>query len=133
MSYRFEEELPSAEEYVALRAAAGMGPRTVDAARRGLPNTIFGTTVRHEGEIVGMGRVVGDGGSCYQLVDVAVHPDHQRQGLGTRIVERLVDYLHENAPSSAYVSLMADVDGFYERFGFEATAPESKGMFMRVP
>ncbi len=40
----------------------------------------------------------------------------------------LLDYLRENAPGSAYVSLAADVDRFYERFGFEDVALDSKGM-----
>ncbi|MFB6359775.1 MAG: N-acetyltransferase, partial [Halobacteriales archaeon] len=30
------------------------------------------------------------------------------------------------------VNLMADVDGFYERFGFEETRPASKGMYLRT-
>ena len=84
------------------------------------------------GDLVGMGRVVGDDGCFYQLVDVAVHPDHQRRGLGTRVVAALMAYVEETAPPSAYVTLISDVDGFYERFGFEDAGPESKGMFARI-
>ena len=40
--------------------------------------------------------------------------------------------LRERAPDSAYVSLISDVDGFYERFGFRDAGSESKGMFLRV-
>ncbi|WP_101296485.1 GNAT family N-acetyltransferase [Halegenticoccus soli] len=134
MSYELREELPTPEEFVALREAAGMAPRTLEAAERGLPNSVYGVAVVPEGEdeVVGMGRIVGDGGTVYQLVDVAVHPDHQGRGLGTEIVAALVRYLRESAPESAYVNLMADVDGFYERFGFEPTAPASKGMYLRI-
>ena len=139
MSYRLADDLPTPAEYVALRAAAGMGERTEEAARRGLPNTIYGVTVREEDDAgdptdppVSMGRLVGDDGCFYQIVDIAVHPDHQGRGLGSRVVEALMEYVEENAPESAYVSLIADVDGFYERFGFEATAPDSKGMFLCV-
>ena len=134
MSYRLRDAAPSPEEYVALRDVAGMGSRTEAAARRGLPNSVHAVAIREEatGDLAGMGRLVGDDGCFYQLVDVAVHPDHQGRGLGTRIVAALLDYLRENAPDSAYVSLVADVDGFYERFGFEETAPDSKGMFLSV-
>ena len=48
MAYRFSEERPTPEEYVALREAAGMKPRTVAAARRGLPNSLYAVTVRSE-------------------------------------------------------------------------------------
>ena len=132
MSYECRETLPTSEEFVALREAAGMTPRTLDAAERGLPNSCHGVTVVHDGEVIGMGRIVGDGATVFQLTDIAVHPDHQGQGLGTEITRALVDWLHENAPSSAYVNLVADVDGFYERFGFEPTAPASKGMYLRI-
>ena len=75
----------------------------------------------------------GDGGSVYHVCDVAVHPDHQRQGLGSRMMDALMDWIDETAPPKAYVNLMADIDGFYERWGFERTAPVSKGMYYRVP
>lgn len=128
MGYELREGVPTAAEYRHLRETTGLSPRSREAAERGLPNTIHGAVVVHEGETVGMGRIVGDDGSFYQIVDIAVLPEHQGRGLGTRIVEALMAYLRENAPASSYVSLMADVDGFYERFGFERTAPESKGM-----
>jgi ribosomal protein S18 acetylase RimI-like enzyme len=132
MSYELHEALPTPEEFVALREVAGMTPRTLDAAERGLPNSCYGVTVVDDGEVVGMGRIVGDCGAVFQLSDIVVHPDQQGQGLGTEITAALVDWLHENAPSSAYVNLVADVDGFYERFGFEPTAPASKGMYLRI-
>ena len=132
MSYALRDTLPTPDEFVALREAAGMPPRTLEAVERGLPNSCYGVTVVHDGDVIGMGRVVGDGGTVFQLSDIAVHPDHQGQGLGTDITAALVDWLHEHAPKSAYVNLVADVDGFYERFGFEPTAPASKGMYLRI-
>lgn len=79
-----------------------------------------------------MGRIVGDDGCVYQIVDVAVHPSEQGNGLGSRVVRTLVDFLQTNAPPSAYVCLIADVDGFYEQFGFEKTTPQSKAMSMTI-
>lgn len=133
-SYTIYEELPSPESFVALREAAGMAPRSREAAARGLPNSVYGVTVVHDPteRVVGMGRIVGDDGAVYHCCDMAVHPEHQEQGLGTRVMDALVTYIEKNAPSTAYVNLMADVDGFYERFGFEETRPDSKGMFRRV-
>jgi GNAT superfamily N-acetyltransferase len=126
-------EAPSPREFVDLREAAGMGPRSIESAERGLPNSLFAVTVVHETDgTVGMGRVVGDDGAVYQISDMAVHPDHQGRGLGTRIMERLMAYVEETAPPSAYVNLIADVDGFYEKFGFEEVRPASKGMFRRI-
>lgn len=81
-----------------------------------------------------MGRVIGDGGSFFQVVDVAVAPDHQGQGLGTRIMEALMAQLRSEAPATAQVSLLADgtAHGLYERFGFRLTAPASLGMLLQL-
>lgn len=132
--YGLREKLPTVDEFLALRDAADMAPRSREAVERGLPNSVYGVTVVCEpsGETVGMGRIVGDGGSVYHVCDMAVRPDHQGRGLGTAIATALVEYVDETAPPNAYVNLMADVDGFYERFGFEETRPASKGMFYRV-
>lgn len=142
--YELVRSVPDAETFCALREAAGMSPRSLDGARRGLPNTLFGVRVEYEGgaetdpdardgprEVVGMARVVGDGGTVYQITDMAVHPDHQGRGLGSAMMDELVAYLDREAPEHAYVNLFADVDGFYERWGFAETAPESVGMYRR--
>lgn len=118
------------ETYLRLRVESGLSARTVEAARAGLPHTWHAVTVHLEGEAVGMGRVVGDGGCVFQIVDICVLPDHQGRGLGKRIMAALVDELERRAPQGAYVSLIADGDArfLYEKFGFRPTAPESIGM-----
>ena len=49
-------------------------------------------------------------------------------------MQALVDELDRRAPSSAYISLIADGDAhhLYRKFGFIDTAPGSIGMY-RVP
>jgi len=132
--YTLEPTAPSPAAFVGLREAAGMAPRSLEAATRGLPNSLFAVRVRHRptDEVVAMGRIVGDDGAVYQISDMAVHPDHQGQGLGTAVMERLLEYLEETAPKTAYVNLIADVDGFYEQFDFAETRPTSKGMYRHI-
>lgn len=119
---------------MALRRAAGLSSKSREAATRGLPASLFAACIRNEGTLVAMGRVVGDGGCNFEIVDVAVHPDYQRQGLGFRIMTALMEYIGENAPPSAYVSLLADggASELYRKFGFEMTAPETVGMALRM-
>ncbi len=128
------EETPGVEEYRALRVAAGLSAKTRRAAERGLPGSLFAVCVRLEGTLVGMGRIIGDGGLNFEVVDVAVHPDHQRRGLGSRIMTSLMRWLRTHAPASAYVCLIADLGAptLYEKFGFEFTAPASVGMAIRM-
>lgn len=133
-AYTVREELPDPETFAALREAADMTPRSRAGLERGLPNSVYGVVALHEstGDIVGMGRIVGDDATVYHVCDMVVHPDHQRRGLGTRIMEALEGYIEETAPPNAYVNLMADVEGFYERFGYEETRPASRGMYRRT-
>ncbi len=134
MGYELRESRPTVDRFLELRDAAGMAERSREAVERGLPNSRYAVTVVDgTGETVGMARIVGDGGAVYHVCDMAVHPDHQRQGLGSQMMDALMDWIDETAPPKAYVNLMADVDGFYERWGFERTAPASKGMYYRVP
>ena len=104
------------------------------AAARGLPSTLFAVCVRDGEQLVGMGRVVGDGGLNFEVVDVAVHPDYQRQGIGYRIMEMLMEAVNEVAPPTALVSLLADqgAPGLYRKFGFKPSAPASIGMALRI-
>jgi GNAT superfamily N-acetyltransferase len=76
-----------------------------------------------------MGRVVGDGGLNFEIVDVAVDPAHQGKGLGTLIMQPIMSFLEGEAPSGAYVSLIADVPRLYEKFGFKRTHPKSEGTY----
>lgn len=119
------ETFPDAGTYRALRAATGMLSKTPEAVERGLKNTLYGVSLRHAGETIGMGRIVGDNGTVFVVVDIAVSPAWQGRGLGTRIMAALDAWLRANAPESAYVSLVADGDAkyLYGKFGFAETAP----------
>ena len=123
---------PSVDDYRRLRRVAGLSEKTQAAAEAGLPNTWFAVTIRHEGQVVGMGRVIGDGGCFYQVVDIAVLPAHQGRGLGKAIMGEIAAWIASEVPESAYVSLIADGEAhaLYAQFGFAPTAPRSIGMAM---
>jgi GNAT superfamily N-acetyltransferase len=112
-----------------LRLAAGLSGRSVEAAKRGVPQTWAGALARTEnGRVVAMGRIIGDGALFLQVVDMAVEPEHQRRGLGGRVLARLLERARREAPE-AYISLIADPKGqsLYVRHGFVDVDP-SLGM-----
>jgi GNAT superfamily N-acetyltransferase len=124
------ERFPDVDDYCRLRSQAGMSPKTPQAARKGLPNTLYGVSLRREGEVIGMGRIIGDGGCFYTVVDIAVAPPYQGKGLGKRIMNALDAWLRANAEPSAYVTLVADGEAryLYAKYGFVETAPASVNM-----
>ena len=131
---QFIDQIPDAHEFVQLRAAAGLSVNTIAAAEIGLRGSWYSVCVRADKELIGMGRIIGDGGCFFQIVDIAVRPDHQGQAIGYGIMGRLMKRLHDEAPRSAYVSLIADgsASRLYQKFGFEFTAPASVGMALRL-
>lgn len=132
--YTLVEQMATLDDFLRLRVVSGLSPRTRESARRGLPNTLFGVSVLHADRTVGMGRVIGDGGCSFVIVDIAIEPAHQRRGLGKAIMAALDRWLAANAPEGAHVSLIADGDArhLYAQFGFVDVAPASIGMHYTV-
>ena len=133
-NYEITAEVPAINDYRRLRKICGLSVFSKEAAVVGLKGTIFSGVIRHEGAVIGMGRIVGDGGCFFQITDIAVDPTHQGKGLGKAIMAHLMAYVNEALPATAYVSLIADVPAnrLYEHFGFAETAPASLGMYYRV-
>lgn len=133
MSYSILREVPSVETYRALRTGSGLSAKTKEAAERGLPRSLFGVQVLDGANPIGMGRVIGDGGCFFQVVDIAVLKEHQGKGIGKVIMGEIMKYIEAHVPETGYVSLIADGEAhrLYARFGFVHTAPSSVGMALR--
>jgi predicted GNAT family N-acyltransferase len=125
-------DIPEVEEYLALRQICGLSARDKEASKMGLANSIYSVIIRNKTDekLIGMGRIIGDGGTAYQIVDIAVHPKEQGKGLAKAIMELLMKYIHDEINP---VNLIADrpADKLYEQFGFVETTPESLGMYLK--
>jgi GNAT superfamily N-acetyltransferase len=135
--YELIDRAPAAADYLALRQRSGLTPRREDQALAALRGSWAAVHVVHAatGATVGMGRLIGDGGWYFHVVDMAVLPEHQRRGLGDAILAALLDTVRRRAPAGAFVNLLADPPGrrLYERHGFRGTAPGSVGMARTLP
>ncbi|WP_025689513.1 GNAT family N-acetyltransferase [Paenibacillus zanthoxyli] len=120
---------PSVKEYLSLRKAVEFQLMPEDSVARGLDNSLFAVCAASPDRIVGMARVIGDGGTCFYVQDVLVLPEFQGRGLGARIMERIMDYIGKNACQSAVVGLMSTkgLEHFYERYGFWKRPTEQFG------
>lgn len=127
---------PSAGNYVQLRSDCGLSPRTQEQAAAALPGSWFACHVLHTptARVVGMGRLLGDGGWYFHVVDMAVLPAHQRRGLGNAVLGALLSEVRARAPAGAIVTLFAEPPGvgLYQRYGFTATAPGAVAMALRM-
>lgn len=131
--YEIVERFPTVLEHKTLWEAVGWGSINIEMSKQSIDNSLYGVVVECNDEVVGMGRIVGDGAMYFYIQDVAISPEHQKNGLGKLIVERLLDYIKERRHKDglAFVGLFASHgnDKFYEQFGFKDHSPGMTGMF----
>ena len=129
--YVLVERNPTLEEYQRLRRAVGWGDVATEAVEIGLQNSLFSVCVVLENEVIGCGRVIGDGGIYFYIQDIIVLSEFQGKGIGRRIMNAVMKYLEAHARNGAFVGLMAakGVSKFYERYGFKERPSDAPGMF----
>ncbi|MEK4905927.1 GNAT family N-acetyltransferase [Niallia sp. FSL R7-0648] len=131
-TYQFENNIPTLTEYRSLCESVGWANfMNFDVAETSLRNSLYCITVKDKEQIIGMGRIVGDGAIYFYIQDIVVHPDYQKNGIGKEIMALLVEYLKSNAPDKAFVGLFASQgkETFYEKYNFKDFSPNMTGMF----
>jgi len=114
------ERKPSVEEYIKLRNSVGWKILQHDKIEKGLDNSIYCVCVEDQNNIIGFGRIIGDGATVFYIQDIMVAPQYQKQKIGTLIMRKLMDYINNNCIDDAIIGLIAisELNGFYKKFGF---------------
>lgn len=122
MPYTLTPRSPTPPEHRDLAESVGWGDSFWwDALPSSLSGSVCGVVAHDEdGDLVGMGRVVGDGAFYFYVQDVVVRPGHQGRGLGRSIVEALVAQIREAAPGHCFVGLFATepAEALYRSLGW---------------
>lgn len=131
MEYR-ENQL-TYENYVSLRTAVGWNNYAVEQVAQSISNG-FNIIAVKDKQTIAMGRLIGDG-IYYLIVDVVVKPEYQKQGIGSHIVNLLLEYVDDNTPCGgrSSVQLIAEKgkEGFYLGKGFKLIPHEFCGSGLR--
>ena len=129
--YEVRDEIPGVDEFCELRIAAGLSAMDRAAAGLALPRSLHAVTIRDGERLIAMGRVVGDG-LHVQVTDIAVVPDHQGERLSRLVLESIMTFV-ATLPRSTIVTLFADVDWLYHKFGFAVPSASTGMMLARWP
>lgn len=112
---------PTCEEWKSLRRGTKWTMHSDDNFKCAIQGSLHFVLAYEEGEIIGMGRVVGDTKLCFYIQDVVVKEKYRRQGIGSTIVKMLLTYINDSAAPGATIGLMAskNKEPFYEKLGFK--------------
>lgn len=126
----------TAEEFTVLQEAVGFGTPNFNQTKKAIENSIYTLSAYKNDEIVGMGRLVGDGARNFYIQDLFIKPEFQKKGIGKSIVNKLLEYIRENGMKNCdiKVGLMAakGKDQFYEKLGFRARPNDNEGSGMMI-
>jgi GNAT superfamily N-acetyltransferase len=132
--FTLRDRPPTPEEFGELIEAVGWTRFTnLEALPAAIDGSLFWVVAEHAGRVVGMGRLVGDGARFVYVQDLMVLPGFQRRGIGSAILDRLLDYVNLRMPRKVHVHLFTDerTAGFYRRYGFKGPEGSFYGMSVK--
>lgn len=115
--YEFDATVSPAD-IADLRQAVGWNRMERDLSDPRLTTTLH-LCAYDENHLIGYAQVISNHVTDAYIQDVMVHPDYQRQGIGTQLMEKLLSRLEEDGIYMVSVIYGEEVlRPFYERFGF---------------
>jgi aralkylamine N-acetyltransferase len=116
LRFQFDVQGVTPQALANLFEAAGLAHRAAEKVHRAYRNSDVVCFCWDEMQLVATGRALTDGEYHGTIHDVAVHPDYQRQGIGSRVMRELLERL-----PVWRVLLVADSEAqpFYARLGFK--------------
>lgn len=120
------------DEFIDLRSSVGWSVPEKEAIAIGMEYTLFSVCIERDGQLIGYGRVIGDKGFTAYIQDVIVKPAFQKQGVGSKLMSIIMNYIKDNYGRGAYIGLMASKgkEEFYKRFAFIERPNEQFGAGM---
>ena len=124
-----------AEDFIRLRTTTGFLETPLEQAEKALKNGLFTVTAMCDDKVIGMGRLVGDGAMYWYLQEIIVLPEYQEKGIGSRIVNRLIEHIEKSGlpGSKVTVGLVAakGKEPFYKKLGFSNIPDSNCGSGMK--
>lgn len=112
--------VPTTDALVRLYDAVGWSAYTADPEQlqAAIEASLIVATERDGADLIGLARLVGDGVSVVHLQDVLVHPDHQRSGIGGRLVRACLDEFPDVRQKLLLTDDESGQHAFYRSLGY---------------
>lgn len=134
MEIKIIENIPLPEQWMHLRELVNFSIYPLEAAEKGLKNSLKCFCAYDKEKLVGLVKLQGDGITSFLVHDVIVHPDYQGRGIGKQLFGKAVDFINRTKTEGASVCLLSakGYEPFYERFGFCRRPTETRGCGMAM-
>jgi len=130
--FEISEAPPTAKQFAQLRGLIGWTNPELDSLSKSIENSLYWVSVLNKGELIAVGRVVGDGHMYFYVQDVIVHPEFQGLGLGKATMVAIEGYLFHTCKTGATIGLFAasGKEAFYKKYGYIERNGQDLGLGM---
>ena len=135
MNFDYSIEIPSATDFLELYLTTGWDSykdTSVETIKKALQNSWFVQAVYDKNKLIGVGRLISDGFLQALLVDMIIHPEYQRKGIGTILLRKLIEYCHKYQIRILTLYAAPNKSKFYERQGFVRRPLDAPCLQMRL-
>ncbi len=119
------------QDYLSIRAKVGWKTLLEKQADQALEHSIYIVGAYEDDQLIGIGRIVGDGAVICYIQDLIVVPEYQSRGVGSMILKSLIDYVKslQTEETQMMLCLMCAKgrEEFYKKHGFIARPTEELG------
>ena len=116
MVYKFNEKV-SVKALADLRESVGWN-RMEKEYTNPFMTSYYHIAVYEDEKLIGYIDSVSNGVTDAYIQDLIVSPDHQGKGIGTELMNKMIEYLKEKCICMISVVYEESLKPFYERFGF---------------
>ena len=117
------ENVLTTKDFIKLYESAGWGKNSEDIVQVSLKNSYVTFAVIEEEKVIGMARLLADGGMAFYLKDFVILPEFQGKGMGKALLEYVQNYIKNQLKDGWQTNLeLISAKGkeeFYKKFGFE--------------
>nr|WP_299339759.1 GNAT family N-acetyltransferase [Allomuricauda sp.] len=131
---RIEKRSPTREEYQSLGSQSDWNTVENQFEKIAFGKEVYSVVVLDGLNMVGMGRVIGDGAIYFNIQDLMVHPAYNSKKVGGLVMDNIEGYFKTIASRHAYIGLTvtSGTKEFYKKYGFVQRKSKSLEMFKIV-
>ena len=126
----------SINEFLEMVESVGWKTYSKLQVEKALKNTMYMVKATVDGNLAGIGRVVGDYSIVCILTDICVKPGFQGCGIGLRITNELKRLVETNVSEGEKMQIeltpTAGNEAFYEKAGFKYKPDKITGMYLWI-